>query len=238
MLEIRSTHPRDSITQSVGVCFGYMDFMKTSWVTRFSTALVVAMTLLAFSGGLAAQEARAPEDTSHRTAASFGIGFGTLLEVLGYGGATVGMIMLAAGRDEGGIFTTTVSGGVVTAGALASTISYSVRHAAYEKAGFRPRPRMAGLTWAFTSVTTAAYAVSLVGYFEAMEPREDLGVSAGYGLLWLATTGICVIMDIFNLSFSRFRWRRDMMRQEEAGEPWVSVAPLVNVAGLAVVGGF
>jgi hypothetical protein len=175
-----------------------------------------------------------------RTAARPGIALGLGLDIAGFLGITVSLIVGLADDDHGDgmLVGICASGGAVALGSLVSTTSYTMRYAAYRRAGLMPRPYKASLSWVLTTATAALYGVSVYGLAEYMsledKPAETLNEALApveYAFEMMVFVEGAILAEALNLGVVRTLWRRELRRSERISRVSVAVAPFVAPSG-------
>jgi hypothetical protein len=179
-----------------------------------------------------------------RTAARPGIALGLALDVAGLLGFIVSRAVFAARdyEDDRALEVACVSGGAVVLGSFVLTTSYTVRHAAYRRAGLLPRPYKASLSWVLFAVTTALYGISVDGSVEYTrrdhKPADNLGeaLDEAFSEAGILATEILfamgsILVEAVNLGVVRTLWRRDLRRSERSPAVSVAVTPFVTPGG-------
>lgn len=175
-----------------------------------------------------------------RTAARPGIVLGFGLDVAGFLGLVVTLIVFETDTDhiDRARVAACVSGGAIALGSLVSTTSYTMRHVAYRRAGLMPRPYKASVSWVLTTATLTLYALAVAATVEhaRSEPGSDADLSEGIG--WAMEGGMIayvfaasIAFEVFNAGLARPFWHRQLRRSEKTTAVSVAFTPFMAPSG-------
>jgi hypothetical protein len=216
---------------------------------RRTAALAFSLTFAA-ARVCSAADAVGTSDDALRTTARPGLIVGLSLDVAGFLGVVIASGIAAGAEDDSGrgpLVGACASGGAVVLGSLVLDASFTVRYAAYRRAGLATRPNLLVLGWIFTAATAALYAGSVVGWERNVKREDDPWAAIGGAFTSVFAFGAALAVEAVNLAVFRLLFRRDLSRSLSSRAPAVALAPLVAPAhdgrprpalGLAVVAAF